>query len=114
MASRFPFLRIAFTLAVAAGFAAGLRADPIISEFMASNSKTYPDSDGNFYDWIELYNPAATPAELAGWYLTDDAVNKAKWKFPSVTIPAGGYLVVFASGKDKNDPAKPLHTNFSL
>jgi hypothetical protein len=33
---------------------------------------------------------------------------------PAVTIGPGGYLLVWASGKDKTDPARPLHTNFRL
>lgn len=93
---------------------AALRAAPIISEFMASNTTTLADDDGAFSDWIEIHNPDAAPLSLAGWYLTDSATNKTKWQFPAVTLPAGGYLVVFASGKDRRNPSAILHTNFSL
>jgi hypothetical protein len=89
-------------------------ADPLISEFLASNSGGLADDDSTFQDWIEIYNPDATPADLGGWYLTDNAANKTKWQFPAVSVAAKGYLVVFASGKNRRDPAKPLHTNFSL
>jgi hypothetical protein len=105
--------RILLSLIALAGGAA-LWADPLINEFMASNSSTLADEDGAFSDWIELYNPDATAVSLAGWYLTDNATNKTKWQFPAVTLPAGGYLVVFASGKNRRDPAARLHTNFSL
>ncbi len=81
---------------------------------MASNTTTLADEDGAFSDWIELFNPDSTAVNLAGWYLTDSATNKTKWQLPSVTIPAGGYLVVFASDKNRRDPAGRLHTNFSL
>ena len=37
-----------------------------------------------------------------------------KWQFPEVSLAPGGYLVVFASGKDRRDPAGQLHTNFAL
>ena len=94
--------------------ATALRADPVISEFLAANTKTLADNDGNFSDWIEIFNPDAAPVSLAGWYLTDSATNKTKWQFPAVTLPAGGYLIVWASNQNRRDPTKPLHTNFTL
>jgi hypothetical protein len=87
---------------------------PGITEFMAANSRTLSDDDGDFSDWIEIHNPDSTPVSLAGWYLTDTAKNKTKWQFPEITIPAGGHLVVFASNKDRRDPSQPLHANFAL
>jgi len=106
--------RPAFYLALTLLFTAWLRADPVISEFLAANSNVRADSDGQFSDWIELYNPDAGPVDLAGWFLTDDAKALTKWQFPAVTLPAGGYLVVYASDKNRRDPTKELHTNFSL
>jgi hypothetical protein len=93
---------------------ANLRADPVITEFMASNTTTLADEDGAFPDWIEIFNPDATAVNLRGWYLTDDARDKKRWSFPTVTLAPQAYLVVFASGKDRRDPAKRLHTDFSL
>src|SRR5687767_13783265 len=72
-----------------------------ISEFMASNSQTLADEDGEFPDWIELYNSGATSVNLNGWSLTDDAAELRKWVFPSVTIAPKGFLIVFASGKNR-------------
>jgi len=91
-----------------------LSADPVISEFMAQNSHTLPDQDGDYSDWIEIYNPDTVPVNLAGWYLTDDSSDLNKWQFPSQTIPAGGFLVVFASDKDRAVAGSQLHTNFKL
>ena len=54
------------------------------------------------------------PINLAGWHLTDDAADLDKWTLPATNIPAGGYLVVFASGKDRAVAGQELHTNFSL
>ncbi len=89
-------------------------ANPVISEFMASNSRTLADEDGTYSDWIEIHNPTAAALDLGGWYLTDNAGMLTKWKFPAVTVPAGGYLVVFASGKDRTVRPTALHTNFAL
>jgi hypothetical protein len=88
--------------------------DVLITEFMASNESALQDDDGDDSDWIELYNAGATSVNLNGWYLTDDDQVLAKWQFPSVSIPAQGFLIVFASGKDRRTAGAPLHTNFEL
>ena len=85
-----------------------------ISEFMAANSSTLADEDGAFEDWIEIHNTSPTNASLAGWHLTDAAGNLTKWTFPATNLPPGGYLVVFASNKDRRTPGGRLHTNFKL
>ncbi len=99
---------LVFVLAGCAGAA------PVISEFMASNDSTLADEDGDYPDWIEIYNPDAQAVDIAGWHLTDDASELNQWTFPSVSIPAGGYLVVFASKKNRATSGQPLHTNFKL
>lgn len=46
-------------------------------------------------DFIELHNPAAAPADLGGWWLSDDFRTPRKFQLPAGTvIPAGGHLVV--------------------
>ena len=87
-----------------------------ITEFLADNaSGTLADEDDDTPDWVELFNPDAAAADLGGLYLTDDFDSPTKWQFPDVSIPAGGYLVVFASSKDRTPTdGSNLHTNFSL
>ena len=87
---------------------------PIISEFMADNRRSTIDDDDDRSDWIEIHNPDGSPANLSGWFLTDDPGHNLKWRFPAVTIPARGYIVVFASGKNRTNPNAPLHTDFKL
>ncbi len=87
----------------------------IVTELMASNLTVHTDEDGDYSDWAEFYNPTAVDVDLSGWYLTDDALHLDKWRFPDgVTLPAGEFLLVYASDKDKRDPGSPLHTNFQL
>ncbi len=88
--------------------------DLVISEFMAINDNTLADQDGDFSDWIEIHNSGSSAVNLQGMHLTDDVVNLTKWTFPSLTLEADGYLVVFASDKDKTDASQNLHTNFKL
>ncbi|MCA9261326.1 MAG: lamin tail domain-containing protein, partial [Planctomycetales bacterium] len=94
-----------------------LSSTPWINEFMASNSSTLVDGDGASSDWIEIYNPTATAIDLGGWHLTDSASNPTKWTFPTVSLNAGEYLVVFASNQatpDYVDGGGNLHTTFAL
>jgi hypothetical protein len=87
-------------------------ADPVISEFMADNSGYLADEDGQFMDWVEIYNPGPAAVDLAGWSLTDDAALPQKWVFPTRTLNAGQSIVVWASAKNRT--GAQLHTNFSM
>lgn len=86
----------------------------VISEFMAANTRTLVDDEGDSSDWIELYNSGRASVSLAGWHLTDSATNLTRWRFPEVILEANGHLIVFASGKNRALPSGPLHTNFRL
>ncbi|HEV8542937.1 MAG TPA: lamin tail domain-containing protein [Verrucomicrobiae bacterium] len=107
--------RFCFTpLAILSFFlSSAFAASPVrINEFLASNSSGLADEDGAYSDWIELFNSSTQPVSLSQWSLTDESTNLSKWEFPAVIIPANGYIIVFASGKNRNTPK--LHTNFSL
>jgi hypothetical protein len=103
------------------GLPSAALADPVISEFMASNETTIKDGHDNYEDWIEIWNPDPTPLDLAGWRLTDNSANLGKFVFPTLTIPAGGRIIVFASNRAGSTGATThvdalgyRHTNFSL
>ena len=86
-----------------------------LNEFMAENDSSLNDEDGDNPDWIELYNPNTFTLGLGGAHLTDNAALPQKWTFPAgATIPPGGYLVVFASNKNRAVAGAQLHTNFEL
>ncbi len=85
-----------------------------ISEFLASNDTGIRDGFGSREDWLEIHNPNSEPVDLEGYRLTDSLQDMGKWIFPPVTVPAGGYLVVFASGRDGLDPQGALHASFRL
>jgi len=92
----------------------------VTNEFVASNHHGLLDGDGNASDWIELYNGSSTSVALEGWHLTDERGNLQKWSFPpGIVLPAGKYLIVFASGQAAAvgvymDSKGYFHTNFSL
>jgi len=89
-----------------------------INEFLASNVSTngLVDEFGNLDPWIELYNFGSNDVNLAGFSLTDDATAPDNWVFPSVVLPAGQFLVVFADGLDLTavGGSNQLHTGFAL
>lgn len=77
----------------------------VINEVLTSS--TPPDLDA-----IELRNLTASPADVSGWYLTDDDTFPWKYRFPAGTvIPAGGYLVV---DETQFNPTPGLGASFAL
>lgn len=88
----------------------------VINEFMASNDETIADQDGEFDDWIELYNNTDSEIALEGFSLSDNVDNLTKWIFPEGTaIEANGYLVVWADedGGAANGQ-EGLHCSFKI
>ena len=63
--------------------------------YCAKNS-TYQSADGNFYDWIELYNNGSQETNISGWGLSDKEDKPYLYTFPEGTaIKAGERLIVF-------------------
>lgn len=80
-----------------------------ISELLALNASITHDPDfGEFSDFVELRNTSAAPVNLAGYTLTDDAGEKAKWTLPALVLAPGQHLVVWTDGQDK----RPGDTTF--
>ena len=90
-------------------------AAPIISEILADNESGLRDQDGDWEDWLELYNPDPDPVDLGGYFLTDSPENLPKWRIPDDTVLLPGqFLLLFASGKDRAVAGQQLHTSFKL
>ncbi|MFC1761708.1 chitobiase/beta-hexosaminidase C-terminal domain-containing protein [Planctomycetota bacterium] len=88
----------------------------VINEYMASNTETLQDPQGDYDDWIELHNYGAEAIDMGGLYLTDDLNEPTKWQLPldnptHTTVDPGGYLLIWADG-DTDDEG--LHTDFKL
>ncbi len=85
-----------------------------INEIVASNSYSYKDDEGEYPDYIEIYNGHDYDVNLENFRLTDSIVDAKKWIFPDITIKSKEYLVIFASGKNKCLDRLKCHTNFKL
>ncbi|MDB4382847.1 lamin tail domain-containing protein, partial [Akkermansiaceae bacterium] len=87
---------------------------PVINEIMANNQSTLVDPQGEFDDWVEIYNSGDETLDLSGYYFSDDLEDITKWQIPldsGIVIPAGGYAGVWAD----NDPEDgPDHLGFRL
>ncbi|HWR18822.1 MAG TPA: lamin tail domain-containing protein [Clostridia bacterium] len=84
-----------------------------ISEAVSSNVRSLVHETLGTPDWVELYNASNRNISLKGYGFSDNLREPHKWVFPDVTIPAGGYLVIYcdnvASAQDE-----PLCTGFGL
>jgi spore coat protein CotH len=83
----------------------------VINEFLAINDTTVADQDGEFDDWIELYNNSGNVLSLDGYYLSDEIDDLAQWAFPDTSIAPNDYLIIWA---DDDEGQAGLHTNFRL
>lgn len=84
----------------------------VINEIVASNVSTASDQDGEFDDWIELYNNNDNDVDLSGYFMSDNPENHGKWEFPAGTIIEGkGYLIIWA---DEDGGQDGLHCSFKL
>lgn len=105
------FLASVFLLAAAPK---ALAQELVINEIVTSNTSINTDEDGEYQDWVELYNNSALSVNLAGYGLTDDAAVPFKWTFPAVTMNPGTYLLIYCSDKNRTVVGQPLHTNWKI
>ena len=83
----------------------------IINEI--STNSNLVDINGDYSDWIELYNTGNKKVDISGYGLSNEFYLPFKWRFPKETIiNPGEYLIVYASEKKTNE--NELHTNFKL
>jgi hypothetical protein len=83
----------------------------VINELMSSNTATIADANGEFEDWIELYNYGDASVGLSGLYLTDKSAAPKYWALTDIIMPAGSFLLIWA---DKERHQGDLHAPFAL
>lgn len=92
-----------------------LHAQVVINEVSGANMTTFADNNGEYEDWVELFNTGAAPFDLSGWHLSDRQNNPTKWQFPAgSSVPANGRIMVFLSGRDMVTLPLIYHTSFKL
>lgn len=86
-----------------------------ISNILAANASIKEDNNGEYSDYIEIYNGYNFPVNLLNYHLSDSEYEINKWTFPDITIKPKEYLIVYATGNDTCDIENRIcHTNFKL
>ena len=79
----------------------------VITEVVSSNSK-YPAPDGNYYDFVEIYNNTHYTINLANYFLSDKKSQPLRFRLPSTTLAPGRFIVIYCSGNDPSQtPPEP-------
>jgi spore coat protein CotH len=82
-----------------------------INEFMASNNLTISDEEGEYDDWIEIYNGDTKPVWLGDKFLSDDQWDPSQWQLPIIYLQPGAFALIWAD----NSPGQGIyHANFKL
>ena len=85
----------------------------VISEVMAANSSAVPDENGEFSDWMEIYNGTGADLDLEGVMITNRN-DRITFPFPSYMLKAGEYVIVFATDSYQMSPNLPFHGKFKI
>ena len=86
----------------------------IISEVMPSNCSYLMQSDGEYYDWVELKNISEAPVDLGRYSLSDDPGKLDKFPLPDVTLQPGETKLIICSGNPQLTSKKYTHAPFTL
>ncbi len=85
----------------------------VISEVMAANASAVPDENGEFSDWLEIYNGTGADLNLQGVMITNRS-DRITFPFPAYMLKAGEYVIVFATNSYQLDPSLPFHGKFKI
>lgn len=78
-----------------------LQAQLIMNEVSSSNSSVVVDEDGDYPDWLELYNSGTTTLNLSNYFLSDNGAMPFKWRIPAVSLAPGAFQLVYCSEKNR-------------
>lgn len=84
--------------------------DLVINEFMTNNVNTAKNPQGDYADWVELFNPTKEDIHLKGIYFSDNIQDLNQWAFPDTVIASKSYMILWA---DKSE-LSGVHLNFTL
>lgn len=95
--------------------ASTLHAQVVINEGSNRNYLQFPDEDGEYPDWIELYNKGSQTVSLFNYSLSDNDDNPTKWLLPNISLAPHEFKTIFCSGKDRKPAAPFVHvkTNYN-
>lgn len=89
----------------------------VINEVCSNNFSAQKDGNGNYPDYIEIYNPGGEPVSLDGCFLSDDSSKLWKYSLDGLSVEAGGYCVIWLSregGSDGESSAQSVGEVFGI
>src|SRR5690348_14107912 len=93
-------LRNQFVVLAALLMAVHCSGQVVLNEVMSSNFSAYPDENGKYNDWIEVFNAGSLPENLSGYGLSDNENERFKFTFPDYMLGPQERVVVFASDEN--------------
>jgi hypothetical protein len=94
------------------GFLPAFAQQLIINEVLSANDRIIRDPEGDFDDYIELYNPSTSNMNIGGYFLTDNKDSLKKCQIPAATqLAPKGYLLIWIDGEMEQ---KGIHCSFKL
>ncbi len=85
----------------------------VVSEIMAANQTSVPDENGEYPDWVEIWNSSDHEVNMRNVGLSD-AGDSIRFLFPEITLKADERVVVFCSDTNRAVAGRPLHAKFKL
>lgn len=83
------------------GLTAGAETGGVVINELCAKNTTMPASDGNCYDFVELYNSTGSDINISGYGLTDDDTKPFRFKFPDGSvIKAHDRIIVYLNSKE--------------
>lgn len=82
----------------------------VINEAMNNAFISLEDENGDFPNWVEIYNPLPAAVNLKDYYLSPAANNLLNYQLPDSLLLPGDHTVVLLSGKNKISDFS--HANF--
>ncbi len=86
------------------------------NELMADNVSVIADPQGEYDDWVELYNAGGQYIDIGGMFMSNDPLNPEMWQIPdeypdSTLLLPGEFLLFWADGDTGNGM---YHIEFEL
>ena len=69
-----------------------VRKNNVIESINAKGHANY-DKYGNYFDWVEIYNPSDEDIVLETLYITDNIKNLKKYKVPTLKLKSKEYFI---------------------
>ncbi|MBQ8654766.1 MAG: lamin tail domain-containing protein [Clostridia bacterium] len=85
----------------------------VISEVMSSNRTAVPDENGEYADWIEIWNSSDRAINIANVGLSDRN-DSIRFLFPDMVLESGGRAIVFCSDTNAAEVGSNFHAKFKL